>query len=364
MMRLPSAAAIRIFLSCAPGLAFAAVAAAQPAVTRADFTIPGAPGVQLFVREVLPSRAPDPRLPPVLLVHGTPVPSLASFDLQVEGGSLAADLANAGLRVYLMDVRGYGRSTRPARMNEPPVPGVALTRESEALEDLGSMVDWVRTRARASSVALVGWGAGGQWAGVYASRFPGKVSALVLYGTMYGGGANHPAFGRGSELEDPQRPGRFAAATLGAYRLVDGPSLLRPWDASIPDRDKAAWRDPRVAAAFVKEALASDPTSATRTPAALRAPAGPLADVFEVASGRLTWDAGLVQCRTLVIAGERDFWSRPEDRDRLRAHLLNAPGSEVATIKGGTHFVHLDRPARGRDEFLKTVTSFLLRPGT
>jgi alpha-beta hydrolase superfamily lysophospholipase len=30
-------------------------------------------------------------------------------------GSLAADLANRGLRVFIMDVRGFGASRRPAR---------------------------------------------------------------------------------------------------------------------------------------------------------------------------------------------------------------------------------------------------------
>lgn len=345
----------------APLVAVAALASAQPAVTRADVMIPGAAGVQLFVREVLPPK-PDPSLAPVLLVHGTPAASVAAFDLPVEGGSLAADLAAAGLRVYLMDVRGFGRSTRLSRMSEPPVPGAPIARASEAVEDIGAVVDWVRARVRAPGVALVGWGMGGHWAGLYATRLPAKVTALVLYGTPYGGGANHPGFGRGSALEDPRQPGRFAAATIGAYRLADAPALLKDWDAAIPDRNKAAWRDPRVAAAYVAEALASDSTASSRTPPSIRVPSGPLADAFEIGSGRLAWDAGLVQSRTLVIAGERDDWSRVEDRARLRAHLVNAPGSELVTVRGATHFAHLDRVSHGRSEILEALLAFLRRP--
>ena len=126
-------------------LGIASLAAAQPTVVRGDHLVAGVEGLQIYVREVVPHKAAA-GIPPVLLVHGARVPSLASFDLQVPGGSLAADLAAAGLRVYLMDVRGYGRSTRPPRMSEPPVPGAPLVRASDAIEDIGTIVDWIRAR--------------------------------------------------------------------------------------------------------------------------------------------------------------------------------------------------------------------------
>lgn len=71
-----------------------ALAASQPSgVSREDFTVAGDPGMSLFVRLV---RSRTPEGPPVLLVHGARVPGVASFDLDVPGGSLAADLARAG----------------------------------------------------------------------------------------------------------------------------------------------------------------------------------------------------------------------------------------------------------------------------
>jgi pimeloyl-ACP methyl ester carboxylesterase len=330
-------------------------------VTRQDWTVNGAPGVQLFVREVVPRGKADASLPPVLLVHGARVASVGSFDLPVPNGSLAEDLAAAGLRVYMVDVRGYGRSTRPARMNEPPAPGAPLARSSEAIEDIEFAVAWVQTRTGAPKVSLLGWATGAHWAGLYATRYPAKVSALVLDSMIYGGGSNHPMFGKGSDLEDPKRPGTFNRA-IGAYRFNDAASLLRQWDASIPVADKNPWRDPAVAAAYVKEAMTSDPTSGTRTPPSFRSPSGALADAFEVASGRQAWDAGLIQCRTLVIAGERDFWSRAEDRDRLKAHLVNAGEVQVVAIPNATHHVHLDRPERGRKTFVEAVVKFLKTP--
>jgi len=332
-------------------------AAAQP-VTRSDWTVPGGAGLQLFVREIVPQATPDAAIPPVLLLHGARVPSIASFDLSVPNGSLAADLAATGLRVYILDLRGFGRSTRPPRMSDPPVPGTPLVRSSEALEDIDAAVTWILTRTGAARISLLGWAAGGHWAGLYATRYPAKVAGIVLYNTMYGGGSNHPLFGKGSDLEDPQRPGTFDRGR-GAYGFNDAPSLLRQWDSSIPVADKRTWRDPAVAAAYVKEALASDPTATSRTPPSFRAPSGPLADAFEIAAGRQAWDAGLVQCRTLIIAGERDFWSRAEDRERLKTHLVNAAEVRVVAIANATHHLHLDRPDRGRAQFLAAVPAFL-----
>ena len=165
--------------------------------------------------------SPSPNVAPLLLVHDTPAAGAASFDLGVPGGSLAVDLAEAGLRVYLMDARGYGRSSRAPRLASPPRPGVPLTRASEVVEDIGAVVDWIRQRTRAPKVALLGWGAGGHAVGQFAARRPDVVAAVVFYNTLYGGGPEHPLVGKGSELADPARPGRINRATVGAYRLYD-----------------------------------------------------------------------------------------------------------------------------------------------
>src|ERR1700756_3209050 len=96
-------------------LAFGNTSAPSP-LTRHDFFVNIDPGIRLFVREVVAGSEPDRAQPPILLLHGARVPSLASFDLDVPGGSFAADLAQRGFDVYLMDIRGYGASTRPPEM--------------------------------------------------------------------------------------------------------------------------------------------------------------------------------------------------------------------------------------------------------
>ena len=61
----------------------------------------------------------------------------------------------------------------------------------------------------------------------------------------------------------------------------------------------------------------------------------------------------------LVIRGERDFWSRPEDLEALRDELTNAPSAHLVTIPDGTHYLLNDRPQRGRQRFLAEVIEFL-----
>jgi pimeloyl-ACP methyl ester carboxylesterase len=341
----------------AVGAAGSGAATAAAGLVRHDHRIASEPGIELFAREV--RRAGASSRPPVLLLHGLRVPGLASFDLAVPGGSLAADLAAAGHPAFVLDARGYGGSTRPREMERPPEGGAPLVRSSDVVRDVAAAVDWIRARTGAPRVALFGWATGGHWLGHYASLYSERVSHLILHNTLYGGTAEHPTLGRGSDLEDPRRPGRFHQAAFGAYRMNAGTSLIGAWDRNIPVEKKAEWRDPVVAEAYVAAALASDPTSATRTPPSFRAPCGALEDTFYLATGRQLWDASLIRAPTLVLRSGLDFWSRPEDARRLAEHLVHAPRAEGMELEGATHFVHLDRPERGRARFLSTLLAFL-----
>ena len=331
--------------------------AAQPAssVVRTEWKVQGDDGITLAVRQVSPPTAATGV--PVVLLHGARVPGVASFDLPVAGGSLAADLALDGHDVYVMDARGYGRSTRLPGMDAPPRPGVTLARSNEIARDIGAIVDWIRTQRGGRAPVVVGWAPGGDWGGPYASLHSERVAGVVMLNTLYGGTPTHPSLGRGSDLEDREHPGEFARA-YGSYRLSTAASLLPAWDRSIPGDDKTAWRDPVVANAYMGEAMASDDTSGSREPATFRAPSGAMEDSFLLATGRQLWDASLITCPTLVVRSEADFWSRPGDLEMLRRHLTHAPARFVS-IPGATHFVHLDRPERGRARLLDELRAFL-----
>jgi pimeloyl-ACP methyl ester carboxylesterase len=244
-------------------------------------------------------------------------------------------------------------------MDALPVDKDALVRTSEAARDIDVVVDWIRERRGASQVALFGWATGGQWAGYYASIFPQKVSALIMLNSLYGGSGVHPMMGHGSEMEDPKSPGEFNRESCGTYRFNTEKSLFGVWDRSISIENKEAWRDPAVAKAYAAAAMASDPTSGKRTPPSFRSPCGALEDSFYLATGRQLFDASLITAPTLVLASERDFWSRVEDRELLRKHLVHAQRVKIVVLKDARHFVFLDRPEHGRSELIEQVVDWV-----
>ncbi|MGP1253778.1 MAG: alpha/beta fold hydrolase [Kiloniellales bacterium] len=346
-----------IFLSAMLSL-ISSIALAE--IERSSFMAESERDIEIAIREVVDpteSRVGNP----VILLHGARVPGIPSFDLQVEGGSLAVDLASAGLAVYIVDLRGYGASTRPPAMNAPRQPNAPLVRSGTAMHDLSVAVEAVLERTGARQVAILGWATGGHWAGAYASFAPERVSKLVFYNTLYGYTPDHPVIGRGSRVAHPDDPERFNIDRFQNYRLNTADSLLPGWDRSIPIENKTAWRDPAVAEAYVAASLASDRTSEERDPPSFRAPSGAMADSFLLATGAALWDARLIAADALIVRSENDFWSRPEDVALLQAHLATRDEGQVRVVEipQATHFVHLDRAERGRDAFLKAVTTFL-----
>lgn len=328
---------------------------AQAQVTRTDAMVDQAPGNRLFVRQV---RGPDTARVPVLLVHGGGGGGLASFDPGVPGYSLAEVLAAAGHSVYVMDIRGWGRSSRPAALaSTDPTTPPAVTSD-EVVADITAIVGHIRAREKNRQVALLGHASGGHWAGMYAAAHPDVVSHLVMVNSMYGVKAPWPLL---QAMQDPARPGAFNPRA-GACRTVGAGGLLANWNANIPIEDKALWRDPRVADAYVRETIDPDPASKSRTPPATCLPRGFQRDHFAMAQGKLFWSAASIRAATLVIRGSRDHWSRPEDVTALRAGLTAATRVEIVEIPEATHFVFLDRAERGRQVFTQRVIAFLGRP--
>ncbi|RVH08539.1 alpha/beta fold hydrolase [Sinorhizobium meliloti] len=344
-----------IFLALISTVFAAPVFAGDDQLVRTDRFVTLAGGERLFVREVRPAERQQ-AASAVLLIHGARVPSVASFDLAVPGGSIAAELAAEGHSVYLVDLRGYGASSRPHEMDAPPGGGTPLMRTDEAVSDIAAAVEAVAEWSGDGKVSILGWATGGQWAAAFAARHSARVERLILYNSLYGVSDRHPTLGRGSPLEAPDRPGSLNMAALGAYRLNTAESLFAAWDKSIPVPDKSEWRDPAVARAYADMALSSDPTSGERTPPSFRSPSGAMADSFELAFGRKQWSAAALTMPVLVIRSQHDFWSRPED---AAAIAREAPQASLVELPHATHFVHLDRSEAGRSAFLSAVTQFL-----
>lgn len=313
------------------------------------------PGIELFIREKMPegnSEFSNDNV--VLFLHGATFPSTPDFDLQYEDYSWADRLVNKGYVVYMVDYRNYGFSTREEAMDEPAAENKPVTRSYLALRDIGAAVDHIRAKRDVEKVNLIGWSWGAMLGGYYASLHSDKVNKLVMFAPAYAFPL-HTNLGPGSGLQDKRSPYEFNYG-VGAYRLGSGEANDKRWEGEIPIENKDEYRERGVADAFNEAALATDPTSDTRSPPSLRAPNGVLEDTFQQATGRRIWNASSIYVPTLVIAGEFDTWSYPEDREGLMRDLTNAPVKKSVVIPEATHFVLFEK---NREMFFSEIEDFL-----
>jgi pimeloyl-ACP methyl ester carboxylesterase len=213
----------------------------------------------------------------VLFVHGAGTPAEVAFDVPHADYSWMAYLANAGFDTFAMDTSGYGRSVRPAPMNDPcnlspeqqkqfvpaliPAPCPAtypgqLTTIASDWHDIDAVVDHIRALRKVEKVSLVAWSLGGPRAGGYAARHPEKVHRLVLLA---------PAYNREAPADPPPLPRPGAVFNTQSRAEFDA-----NWDRQIGCANQV---DPAVRDTVWKEMLASDPVGATWGSGVRRAPA-------------------------------------------------------------------------------------------
>ncbi|TLZ22881.1 MAG: alpha/beta hydrolase [Gammaproteobacteria bacterium] len=144
------------------------------------------PGITLYVRNKHPvtmKTVPAEKI--VLYVHGATYPAESTFDLPLNGRSWMDYIAQRGYDVYLVDVRGYGRSTRPPAMALPPEQNEPIVRTDTALRDFGTAVDFILKRRGVQKLSLMGWSWGTVLAGWYAAQHNERVVKLVLYAPLW-----------------------------------------------------------------------------------------------------------------------------------------------------------------------------------
>jgi len=91
------------------------------------------PGISLYVRNKhLAGVKKFTAEKTLLYVHGSTYPSETAFDLSLGGVSWMEYMAARGYDVWLVDLRGYGKSTRPAEMDQPADQNLPLVRTDVA----------------------------------------------------------------------------------------------------------------------------------------------------------------------------------------------------------------------------------------
>ncbi len=299
-------------------------------------------GAQLYVRSRRPANVAPRGV--VVLVHGATVAS-SLFDVPLQDYSLLGALARAGYAAYALDIRGYGRSSRPYLSTGAALP---FARGDDAVQDVFDVVSAVRDLEGVERVNLLG----GSWGSIVVSKFaamhPSFLDSLMLMAPIYA--ERNP--GWLADLADPERSDR--PRPFPAWRWVTRDDLLRRWDREIPYDDKGRRRDKAVFDWIFDDLNGCEPDAdGTR----FRAPNGTLLDLFAAFSGTPQFDPAGIQVPTLLLRGEHDGTSTHSDATALFARL-GTPDKTYVQIGDAGHFLCVERR---RAQFHAHLMAFLDR---
>lgn len=329
-----------------PSLVGRAARAQAPALVTEEFTIPsGTDGIELFLRNKRPQSLD--RFTPartLLFVHGATYPAHTAFDLPLAGLSWMDYIAGRGFDVWSLDLRGYGRSTRPPEMAQPPEANGPVGGADSAQADIGAAARFVRERRNVPRLVHMGWSWGTSTMGRFAAENPNLVERLVLFAPIWL--AEGPSF-LSAQLPNP----------LPAYRLVTQAAARERWLTGVPDRARASLIPPGWFEHWAGVTWATDPEGLRRNPPALRAPNGVLAEVRDVwQQGRATYDPARIQAPTLLVVAEWDRDTPPAMAQTLFPLLTASPGKRLVVLGEGTHTMLMER---NRGALFQAVQVFL-----
>jgi len=303
-------------------------------------TVPALAGqaTQIYVREVVEAstvlRGGPASDRVALFIHGAGTPAEVAFDVPYQDYSWMAYLAQAGYDVFSMDMTGYGRSTRPAAMNDPCnlareqqaafVPGLIsapcvasyahqMTTLASDWHDIDAVVDHVRTLRHVDKVNVLAWSLGGPRSAGYAAQHPDKVAKLVLLA---------PAYNRAAQAEAPAQ----VPANGAAMNTQSREEFIVNWDRQVgcADQYEGATRD-----SVWSEMIASDPVGATWGSGVRRAP--------QVTTwGWTTAVVAKTQIPTLMVSGAHDKQVNP-DRVRELYTDLGSPKKVFVDLACSSH---------------------------
>lgn len=316
--------------------------ACEPGVRMREAMIPSdTPGIELYVRNKRAACAkPDQPKRVLLYVHGATYPSETAFDLTLDGQSWMDFIASHGWDVWLVDLRGYGRSTRPPEMDLPATDNPPIVTTDVAIRDVGSAVDHVRRTTGVDKITLIGWSWGTTIMGGYAAANTDKVDRLVLYAPVWLRTTPSQLAGTGP---------------LPAYRVVAREAARQRWLNGVPDDKKAGLIPAGWFEAWADATWATDPKAATS--GQLRAPNGVIKDIREYwLSDKPSYDPAQITAPTLIVVAEWDQDTPPYMAQAVFGKLSSAPWKRLVMIGEGTHTVIMER---NRMQLFREVQQFL-----
>jgi pimeloyl-ACP methyl ester carboxylesterase len=305
--------------------------AVATSLTTEEFRVTSEPGIQIYVRNKRPAGVSKfSAEKTVIYIHGATYPAETAFDLKLDGLSWMDYIAQRGYDVYLLDVRGYGASTRPAQMDKPAKDSAPFGGTEEAMRDLDAVVEFVKKRNSIEKVNLLGWSWGTtimQW---YTSLNSPKVNKLVLYAPIW--------------IRQTASLVQVASGPMPAYREVRRDQARGRWLTGVPADKQADLIPPGWFEAWADATFATDPVGAKQNPPVLRAPNGVVEDGLKYwGKGNIPWRAEDIKVPVLLVKGEWDQDAPAYMSQALFPKLTGAPYKRYVEIGEGTHTLIMEK---------------------
>ncbi|MGZ5038201.1 MAG: alpha/beta hydrolase [Usitatibacter sp.] len=340
---LAAAAAVVAFglQSCAHAPSESSVQAIQP-LAMEEFMVPSDPGIEIYVRNKHPAGVSQYSSSKVVLyVHGATYPAETAFDLRLDGVSWMEWIAQRGYDVYLVNLRGYSRSTKPREMSEPPEKNPPPGRVDQGVRDVAAAVEFIRKRRGVDKVNLIGWSWGTSVMGKYTTLNNDTVEKLVLYAPQW--------------LRTTASLVQSGGATTPAYRTVTKTAARDRWLTGVPADKKATLIPPGWYEAWEEATFDTDQKGPQ--PGSLRAPNGVVADGAEFWSAQKPlYDPGLIRVPTFLVHAEWDADLPSYMAQQYFGKLTNVPYKAFLEIGEGTHTVIMEK---NRMQLFQGVQAFL-----
>lgn len=279
--------------------------------------------VSLFLWRKRLSDAPASGAPPVVLVHGSSLSSLPSFDLTVPGHpdySFMDWLARRGHDVWTLDHEGYGKSTVTAG-NSDIATGVA---------DLIAASDVIASVTGSRQAQVYGLSSGALRAAGFAQAAPERVARLVLDAFVWTG-KDSPTLGKRKD-------------GVEFFRTHNRRPIDRKFLESIFTRDLPGTSDPAVMTAVADAQLAYADSVPTGT-------------YLDMTTKLPLVDPARIACPTMIVRGEHDGIATIEDVLEF-FRLLPTGDKRLAVLPGLAHSTPL---GIHRHRMFEAVEGFLAR---
>jgi len=263
--------------------------------------------------------------PVLILVHGSSLCALPSYDLRVPGReseySMMDICAERGFDVWTIDHEGYGKSSRTASNSN-----IAM-----AVDDIGAMLPILKQETGQTQYNFYGQSSGALRAASFAQAYPQHVSRLVLDAFVW--------TGEGSPTLAKRREG------LAEYRASNTRKLERKNLVGIFSRDMSGTAEDIVAETVADSQLSYGDS----------VPSGTFVDMC---SALPVVDPEKLPFPVLILRGAHDGIATLDDLLKFFAKLPN-DDKQFTVMAGAAHITHL---GLNKHRFYNTFFSFLEMP--